>query len=407
MHIELINTGTELLLGNTQNTHLAWIGRELFPLGLRIAKQCTVPDGDAIREALVDALKVSHVVIITGGLGPTSDDLTREITAEAIGADLIEDEAAMRSLEEFFAKRKKVMVESNRKQALCPVGADILPNKNGTAPGIYVPPRLGNGTAIFLLPGPPRELYPMFQDEIIPRLRALAGIDEAQKMQELKFIGIGESDLHDLVDAQLASIPGLELGYCARLGEVDVRLIGKDAAIQAGKNVLLEKISAHLVSENGDALEKVVVNRLAEKSWQLALAESCTGGLICSRITDVAGASNVFTHGFIVYANEAKEEMIGVPRALIENHGAVSEEVAIAMAQGALEKSGADIAAAVTGIAGPSGGTAEKPVGTAWICVAKKSGEIITEKVLHPRDRISFKRAVSQAVLFKILQAIK
>ncbi|HEX7262085.1 MAG TPA: competence/damage-inducible protein A, partial [Luteolibacter sp.] len=170
MKIEVINTGTELLLGNTLNTHGAWFGRELFKLGLRISRQTTVPDGEAIRDALQEALVRADAVIVTGGLGPTSDDLTREITADVLGLELITDEAAMRSLVEFFAIRGKAMVDANLKQALCPVGADILPNPNGTAPGIYVPPRLNgrSNCAVFLLPGPPRELYPMFHGEVVP-----------------------------------------------------------------------------------------------------------------------------------------------------------------------------------------------------------------------------------------------
>ena len=196
--IEVINTGTELLLGNTLNTHGAWFGRELFELGLRISRQTTVPDGDAIRESFEESIARADAVIVTGGLGPTSDDLTREITAEVLGLELITDEAALRSLEEFFALRGRTMVEANLKQALCPVGADILPNPNGTAPGIYVPPRLNgrSNCAIFLLPGPPRELYPMYHAEVAPRLRALAGIDDIHEALVLKFTGVGESGSH-------------------------------------------------------------------------------------------------------------------------------------------------------------------------------------------------------------------
>jgi nicotinamide-nucleotide amidase len=210
VRIEIINTGTELLLGNTLNTHGAWFGRELFKLGLRISRQMTVPDGDAIRESLEEAIGRADAVIVTGGLGPTSDDLTREITAEVLGLDLITDEAALRSLEGFFALRGRTMVDANRKQALCPVGADILPNPNGTAPGIYVPPRLNGqaNCAVFLLPGPPRELYPMYHAEVVPRLKALAGIESIHDARVLKFTGIGESDFHDGIDARLAAVPG-------------------------------------------------------------------------------------------------------------------------------------------------------------------------------------------------------
>jgi nicotinamide-nucleotide amidase len=408
VHIEIINPGTELLLGNTQNTHGGWFGRELFRLGLRVARQITVPDGDAIEHALLESIHRSDVVIVTGGLGPTSDDLTREATAKVLGLELIEDEAAMRSLVEFFAKRNKVMAASNRKQAQAPVGADVLPNGNGTAPGVYVPPRLNalRPCAVFLLPGPPRELYPMFYQEVEPRLRALAGVNADRDMIELKFTGVGESDFHQGIDAQLAAIDGLEYGYCARISEVDLRLIGGKNATEQGKKIALSSFSRFLVSENGDSLETTVVKLLQEKKFTLALAESCTGGMISSRITDVPGSSAVFTHGWVTYANEAKIDMLGVKADSLATHGAVSEQVAQQMAEGALRVSGGDLAASVTGIAGPSGGTPDKPVGTAWLAVARKNLPTISEKIFQPRDRNGFKKGASQAVLDLIRRVI-
>lgn len=408
MHIEVITTGTELLLGTTQNTHAAWFGQELFRLGLRVARLTTVPDGDAIEQALDEAIRRSDVVIVTGGLGPTSDDLTREATAKVLGLELIEDEAAMRSLENFFATRKKVMAETNRKQALAPVGADVLPNGNGTAPGVYVPPRLNQvrPCAVFLLPGPPRELYPMYRDEVEPRLRALAGVSSDRGMIEMKFTGVGESDFHQAIDDALAAIPGLEYGYCARISEVDLRLIGDREATEKGRAVALAAFSPQLISDDGSSLEATVLRLLQQKQWTFALAESCTGGLISSRITDVSGSSDVFTHGFVTYANRAKVELLGVSESALAEHGAVSEIVARQMAEGALRVSGADVAASVTGIAGPGGGTAEKPVGTAWLALARKDQPTIVEKVFHLRDRNGFKKAVSQAVLDLIRRSL-
>jgi len=401
MRIEVINTGTELTLGNTLNTHGAWFGRELFKLGLRVERQTTVPDGDAIREALTEAVSRADAIIVTGGLGPTSDDLTREITAEVLGIELITDEAALRSLEAFFAMRNKPMADSNLKQALIPVGADVLPNPNGTAPGVYVPPRLngkGNG-AVFLLPGPPRELHPMFREEVVPRLRALAGVEAAAGALELKFTGVGESDFHQGIDARLAAVPGLEYGYCAHIGEVDLRLIGGEAAREAGRAIALAEYGKFLISDDGSSLPETVLRLFREKGWKLATAESCTGGLIANRLTDVAGASDVFTYGFVTYANEAKRDLLGVSQELLDEHGAVSEQVARAMAEGALLVSGADMAVAVTGIAGPGGGSEEKPVGTVWLAWAVKGGETITLKQYHPRNRKDFKLAASQSAL--------
>ena len=401
MRIEILNTGTELLLGNTLNTHGAWFGRELFKLGLRIARQSTVPDGPAIRDELSEMLHRADAILVTGGLGPTSDDLTREITAEVLGLELRTDESALRSLEAFFALRNRPMAEANLKQALLPVGAESLPNANGTAPGCYLPPGLGGkpSAAIFLLPGPPRELYPMFQAEVVPRLRALAALATPPAVLELKFTGIGESDFHDGVDAKLAAIEGMEFGYCAHIGEVDLRMIGNPAMLAQARAIAMERFEPFLVSDDGTSLEATVVKLLTAQQLTLATAESCTGGLIANRLTDVPGASAVFTHGFVTYANQAKSDLLGVSEQTLAEHGAVSEPVARAMAEGALIASGCDLAVAVTGIAGPTGGTPEKPVGTAWIAVARKHSATTTHRVFQPRNRHDFKLGVSQAAL--------
>ncbi|MES2437666.1 MAG: competence/damage-inducible protein A [Verrucomicrobiota bacterium] len=409
MRIEVINTGTELLLGNTMNTHGAWFGRELFQMGLRISRQTTVPDGDAIREALQETLGRADAVIVTGGLGPTSDDLTREITAEVLGLELITDEAALRSLEGFFTSRGRIMVDANLKQALCPVGADILPNANGTAPGIYVPPRLNgrSNCAVFLLPGPPRELYPMFHAEVAPRLRALSGVEVANEALVLKFTGIGESDFHHGVDQRLAEVPGLEYGYCAHIGEVDLRLIGDASVIAEARKITLEQFEPYLISDDGSSMEKTIVRMFKQRGITFATAESCTGGLIANRITNVPGSSEIFTHGYVTYANGAKVAMLGVSAADIGSHGAVSEIVARQMAEGALRESGACVAVSVTGIAGPGGGTNDKPVGTAWCAVAMRGGETTAFRFFHPRSRKDFKLSVSQSALEAVRRRVK
>lgn len=409
VNIEIINTGTELLLGNTLNTHGAWFGRELFQMGLRISRQTTVPDGDAIREALQETLGRADAVIVTGGLGPTSDDLTREITAEVLGLELITDEAALRSLEGFFTSRGRLMVAANLKQALCPVGADILPNANGTAPGIYVPPRLNgrSNCAVFLLPGPPRELYPMFHTEVAPRLSALYGVEKINEALVLKFTGIGESDFHHGVDQRLAEVPGLEYGYCAHIGEVDLRLIGDAGVIAEARKITLDQFEPFLISDDGASMEKTIVRMFKQRGMKFATAESCTGGLIANRITNVPGASEMFTHGYVTYSNEAKVAMLRVSAADIETHGAVSEVVARQMADGALRESGACIAVSVTGIAGPGGGTDDKPVGTAWCAVAMKGGETTAYKFFHPRSRKDFKLSVSQSALEAVRRRVR
>ncbi len=404
MNIEVINTGTELLLGTTLNTHGAWIGQELMATGLRVSRQSTVPDGVAIREALAGALERSDAVIVTGGLGPTSDDLTREMTAEVMGLELIEDEAALRSLEAFFAKRSRSMPPSNRKQALHPCGADVLPNPHGTAPGVYVPPRLGASSpcAVFLLPGPPNELRPMFQNEVLPRLLALSGLEgekEPRTMRVCRFVGVGESELQDALDARLEQIDGLEIGYCAHLGQVDLRLMGMTSVVESALELVKQGYPEQCFTYSGESLESVVVRSLRERGESVCFAESCTGGGVAARLTDIAGASSVFGESYVTYSNEAKMKLLGVPEELLAEYGAVSQEVAIAMALGAQERSGADYALSVTGIAGPSGGTDQKPVGTVWIALAVRGKEPIALKKFHPRGRAVFREVVTLGVL--------
>ena len=403
MKIEVINTGSELLLGSTLNTHGAWIGTELIRLGLRVQRQMTVPDGEAITQALTEAMSRSDAVIVTGGLGPTSDDLCREAAAEALGVDLIEDEAGLRSIEAFFARRNRPMVEINKKQALNPVGADILANPNGTAPGIYAPPRMSGEKlcALFLLPGPPSEMHPMFHTEVIPRLKALAPMEDDYQVMDLRFTGVGESDFHDQLHHHFVTLPQLEVGYCARPVEVDLRLIGPSASVQQAATLAQAHFSKECFSTRREQLEEVVVQLLAAQGKRLALAESCTGGCIASRITDVSGSSQVFTHGFVTYANEAKRDLLGVDENLLIQHGAVSEEVARAMAEGALKQANADVALSVTGIAGPTGGSPEKPVGTVWIGLATAEQTTAVKK-LYPRGRDMFKQMVSQVALNSI-----
>lgn len=401
MRIEILNTGTELLLGTTLNSHGAWIGKELLNLGLRVDRQMTVADGQPVVDAVKECVERADVLIVTGGLGPTSDDLTREAVSEAMGVDLIEDEHAMRCVVEFFEMLGKPMADSNKKQALIPCGAEVLPNPNGTAPGVYVPPRLGKNSpcAVFLLPGPPSELYPMYHAEVPHRLKALAEISEDHIMLELRFTGVGESSFHERLDANLSRMGGLEVGYCARPSEVDLRLIGSQSVVKKARDYVISEYPDELVSETGASLEETVVSLLIEQNKTLVTAESCTGGRIASRITDVSGSSAVFTHGFVTYSNNAKNELLGVSEGLLERYGAVSEEVARAMADGALRVADSDIAVAVTGIAGPTGGSDEKPVGTVCLALAARGEETKVVTQFWPRGRETFKACVSQKAL--------
>ena len=402
MHVEVINTGTELLLGHVLNTHLKFLGEALFPLGLRIGRQITVPDGGAIRDALLETFGRAEIVLVTGGLGPTTDDVTRDVVAELLGLELVPDEEIMRAIEARFARRSMAMSPRNQLQARHPREAVVLWNHHGTAPGLYFPPRENGGPEksphIFLLPGPPRELKPMFTDSVLPILEKVCPQRPTLALRTFRIAGMGESGVEELVGGPLLAL-GLEVGYCARPGEVDLRLIGADEALAQAERIVVEKLGAHIVSRDSRELEKVVVDLLTARGETLAVAESCTGGFIAHRVTNVPGSSAVFVQGFVTYANEAKTRSLGVPAALIREHGAVSAEVATAMAEGARAAAGVDHALATTGIAGPGGGSEAKPVGTVFIALATKSGPAIVERHRFQNDRETFKNLTAQTAL--------
>ena len=402
MRVEVINTGTELLLGNVLNTHLQFLAEALFPLGLRIARQVTVPDGDVIREALAEAAARAEIVLITGGLGPTTDDLTREIVSAWLGLELVHDREIMDAIEARFARRAMRISPRNQRQAQRPREAVVLWNHHGTAPGLYFPPMEKNGREksphIFLLPGPPRELKPMFTDSVLPILAKMLPPRPAFALRSFRIAGLGESGVEELVGESLLAL-GLEVGYCARPGEVDLRLIGGAGELARAEAIVVEKLGANLVTRDGRELEKVVVDLLTARGETLAVAESCTGGLIAHRVTNVPGSSAVFMQGFVTYANDAKTRALAVPAALIREHGAVSAEVAAAMAEGARAAAGTDHALATTGIAGPGGGSAAKPVGTVFIALATKLGPTLVERHRYQHERETFKNLTAQTAL--------
>jgi len=402
MHVEVINTGTELLLGHVINTHLKFLAEALFPLGSRIARQVTVPDGLAIRDALLETFGRAEIVFVTGGLGPTTDDVTRDVVAELLGLELVHDEEIMRAIDARFARRSMAMSPRNQLQAQRPREAVVLMNANGTAPGLYFPPLespgFGRSPHIFLLPGPPRELQPMFTGQVLPIIEKLLPLRPAFAMNSYRVAGMGESGVEELVGEALLAL-GLEVGYCARPGEVDVRLIGGPEALERARGIVVAKLGGHIVSQDSRVLEKVIVDLLSERGETLAIAESCTGGFVAHRVTNVPGSSAVFTQGFVTYANEAKTRALGVPAALIREHGAVSAEVATAMAEGARAAAGVDHALATTGIAGPGGGSETKPVGTVFIALATKSGPAIVERHCFQNDRETFKNLTAQTAL--------
>ncbi len=403
MRLELVNTGTELCLGDTINTNAAWIGQRMAALGIEVARQTIVPDGGAVREAIEEAASRADVVLVSGGLGPTNDDVTRESTAELLGLPLVQDDGVTAQLNAYFAKRNKVPEASNLRQAMVPVGATVLENAFGTAPGLYFPAELGAAKGwhshIFLLPGPPREIKPMVENCVEPRLRALLPDGANRRVVYLKLTGIGESEIVEKVEKDLEAIAGLELGYCIGKGDVDVRLAGLAGPVEAGAQIVRDRLGEFILSEDRRVLEEVIIQLLADRGEWVATAESCTGGYLSSRLTDVSGSSKVYGHGFVTYANEAKEKHLGVAADLLQLHGAVSEPVARAMAEGCLRTSGADYALSITGIAGPTGGTEEKPAGTVYVGLASKGHETVVRKFFYPISRDRFKLLTSQAAL--------
>ena len=410
LRIELLNTGSELLLGTVRDAHLSWFGKELFPLGLRISRQGTVPDGLPIRELLLEAFGRSDVVIVTGGLGPTTDDITREIAAELLGRPLHPHPETLERIRERCRRRGFAFQERMGLQALVPEGAIVIPNDHGTAPGLHLPATQTADEStphLFLLPGPPSELQPMAKAYVLPFLAGLVAGKEQHDCRIYKVVGMGESLLEAKVGLELSKRGDIEVGYCARPNEVDFRLIGPRALLDEVEPLVLEAVGDHLVSSNDESMEEIIVKLLKANSSTLSTAESCTGGLLANRITNVPGASSVFMDGFVTYSNASKSELLGVPGDLITTYGAVSEEVVRAMAEGALAKSDTRFALATTGIAGPDGGTIEKPVGTVWIALAEQGKKTDAWKESIPKDRISFKQIATQSALDRLRKRLK
>ena len=409
MRIEVINTGSELLYGQVLNTHLKFLAETIFTLGLSIQRQVTVPDGPAIRSALESAFETADLVFLTGGLGPTTDDLTREIAAELLQLPLEPNPEIERHIRERLARRGIPVSNRIMRQALCPRGAQIIPNAFGTAPGIYIPPTAFEGPKtrrsphLILLPGPPRELRPMVETEVMELLRKLTPPSE-RTMQTWRVADTPESVVEERVGEQLLSL-GIELGYCARLGEVDVRVVGSDAQISAAEAIIVDAFGKCVLPASFHSLEEYLVLELSKRNQTISTAESCTGGYISNLITNVPGSSAVFTHGFVCYANHAKESL-GVPNELITSHGAVSEPVARSLAVNLRRITGSTFALVTTGIAGPSGGSTEKPVGTVYIGLASPDQSCVVERHLFSTDRLSFKQLTSQAALNLIRRAL-
>jgi len=379
----VLATGTELTRGELVNTNATWLAEALTSFGFDVVELATVGDDAArIRSALERLSSSARVIVCTGGLGPTTDDLTTAVVAELLGVPLARDATSYEALRERFARFGRSVSESNATQADFPVGATILPNEPGTAPGFGV--TLGNALAYFL-PGVPSEMKAMFEARVLP---LLAPIERAARHQiRLRAFGVPESEVIDKL-AGLEAQHGVVLGYRASLAELEVKVLAAgtsasdaEARARAAADEVRARLGSAIFGEGTVNLPSVMVALLAERGATLALAESCTGGLGAELVTRVPGASRVFVGGLVTYSNELKQRLLGVDAALLASHGAVSEPVARAMAEGARAATGATFALAFTGIAGPTGGSAEKPVGLVHLALAAPSGTTVDHRV--------------------------
>lgn len=396
MRAEVITIGNELITGLVVDSNSSYLGRRLTELGFRVVRITSVGDDPGEMERAFRQVD-SDVVVVTGGLGPTPDDRTRDVFAEVVGRRLVLDEEVLDGIRKSFAHRGMEMPRSNFRQAMVPEGAEVLPNRWGTAPGLHVQ---ADGRHFFLLPGVPREMKGMFEESVVPVLRKLSG--RAINFVLLRTTGISESALYeklsDLDIDKVAFLPGLE--------GVDLRVMWEEGEDSAE---LIEEIRRRagefVYAEGEEGIEEVVGRLLRERSWRIATAESCTGGLIGHRITEVPGSSDYFERGVVAYSNRAKVELLGVPEELIRRHGAVSHQVAEAMAEGIRDRAGVEVGLGVTGIAGPTGGTPQKPVGLVYIGVATPEGTQAQEfRFLGERSQIKFR--TSQAALDMVRRAI-
>jgi nicotinamide-nucleotide amidase len=400
MRAVVIAVGDELVSGRTVDTNSAHVAAALAEAGVQPHRQITVGDAeDDIAEAVSEAAAAAEVVVVTGGLGPTADDLTRQGLAKALGAELALDEASLSEIEAFFRLRGRRMRGANRVQAMVPAGAEALPNPLGTAPGIAA--RLGRAR-VFALPGVPHEMERMFAEQVAPRLPAGRG---ATFTRLVHAFGAGESDIAaeiaDLMDRGAAPT----VGITACSGLISIRVVARAAGAEAARRQaegcvreVRRRLGQLVVGEDGDTLAAAVGRALRERRQTLATAESCTGGLLGALLTDVAGSSDYYLGGVVAYADDLKRDALGVPEAMLAEHGAVSEPVAAAMASGCRERFASHWAVGVTGIAGPAGGSEDKPVGLAYVALAAPDGTNV-ERHVFPGDRATIRGRAAMAAM--------
>jgi len=378
MKAELIFTGSELLQGRILNSHAQYLGQQLSQINVDVALQTTVGDNmEMLEQVLRQALERADLILITGGLGPTTDDITKEAVAEVLGVPMVLDEKSLDRIREFFRSRGMSMPESNVKQAYFPEGATILPNTQGTAPGALIEKE---SKIIAMLPGPPHEMSVMFEERLLPILSKRSGGGAVTSFRLFRLTGISESSVQDLLkDLGGQGNPGI--AYLARPGEVQVRVTALAPSKEQADKLVAElservqyRLEDYIFSCDEEAVEYAVGKLLVKKGMSLSVAESCTGGLIGARLTDVPGSSEYFIGGVIAYSNELKQSLLGVAPEIIKQYGAVSKQTAVAMAEGVRKLAQTSLGLAVTGIAGPGGATPVKPNGLVYISLASAGG---------------------------------
>lgn len=402
INAEIITIGTEITTGNIFNSNANYLAKELLNLGINCFYHISVDDNeDRIYSAIETALSRSDLIITTGGLGPTKDDITKEVCSKVLGLDLIMDNEMKSKIESYFKTRNKPMTKNNLRQSLRPVGSSFLNNSIGTAPGIIIE---NDCKKIILLPGPPRELSLMFEENVKPLLNMGGTILN----KSIHLIGIGESSLEtELLSMNLAT-NNSSITTFAKNHTLEIRIISKGynrESLETESNDIIEKIKSkfykYIYSYENPNLEEVVIKLLQDSNFTIGICESCTGGLLSSKLTSIAGASLVFDRGLVTYSNQSKVDELMVNLNTLDKYGAVSKEVAYEMAKGLIEKTNIDLAVSITGIAGPDGGSKEKPVGLVYICLMGIKGHVILEEHFSG-DRKSIQNATSIVALKEI-----
>ena len=399
---EVIAIGSELLAPDRSDTNSLWLTEKLNSIGIEVKLKTIVGDDDArLEEAIKDAVRRSRVVITTGGLGPTEDDITRKVAARALGRRLLLDEKVLDWIRARFESFGRKMPERNSRQAMVIDGSEVLDNPNGTAPGLFIE---HEGTSVALLPGPPREMKPMFENFVLPRLAQKSGNLRVVR-RVLRVAGMGESAVDELIAPVYLQYENPQTTILFNQTEIEIQLTARARTHQEAETLLdsvsvqlEERLGKAIFSFAGETMEEVVALKLAVGRYSLATAESCTGGLIAQRLTALPGASKYFIEGVVAYSNDAKTRTLAVEPILLLEHGAVSAPVAEAMAEGVRTRAGTDFGLSVTGIAGPDGGTEEKPVGLVYIALADDA-HTEHRKLKLPGDRHLIRWRASQAAL--------